>query len=101
MKSSTRSRDPISSSMRMTASFAPPWSGPFKVAMAEVIAECMSASVAAVTRAANVEAFSSWSACRTRAMSKARTASAVGFAPFSIRRKSSAWPSERSGSTSG
>ena len=41
----------------------------------------MSVSVAADTRAANVEAFSSWSACSTSAMSNARIASALGRLP--------------------
>ena len=41
------------------------------------IAEWMSVSVAAATRAANVDAFSSWSACRMSATSNARVASAA------------------------
>ena len=46
----------------MTCWFAPPCSGPFSVPTADVIAEYMSESVAHVTRAANVDAFMSWSA---------------------------------------
>jgi hypothetical protein len=38
-----------------------------EVAEAATMAECRSVSVAAATRAANVDAFSSWSACRTSA----------------------------------
>ena len=41
----------------MTRSLAPPWSGPLRVPMALTTAECMSLRVAAVTRAANVDAF--------------------------------------------
>ena len=53
---------PTASSMRMTASFAPPCSGPFNAPIPDVTAEYMSESVAAVTRHANVDALSSWSA---------------------------------------
>ena len=50
--------------------------------MAEVIAECRSDSVAAVTRAAKVEALNSWSACRMSAMSNVFTARSVAFLPL-------------------
>src|SRR2546425_1224792 len=73
-KPSARSGLPTVSSACITASLAPPWSGPFKVAMAAVIAPCMSARVDAATRAAKVEALNSWSACRTKATSMARPA---------------------------
>ena len=43
----------------MTSALAPPCSGPFSAPMAPTIAEWRSVSVAAATRAANVEAFSS------------------------------------------
>ena len=43
----------------MTSALAPPCSGPFSVPIAATIAECMSVSVAAATRAAKVEALSS------------------------------------------
>ena len=43
----------------MTSAFAPPWSGPLSVPIAATIVEWMSVSVAAATRAANVEALSS------------------------------------------
>ena len=69
--------------------------------MAEVTAEWTSERVAAVTRAAKVEAFSSWSACRMRAISSAFSAVAEGYSPFSIHRTLAAWESERSGSTTG
>ena len=54
---------PISSSIFITSALAPPCSGPLSVPMPATTAECMSVSVAAATRAAKVEAFSSWSAC--------------------------------------
>jgi hypothetical protein len=53
---------PISASIFITAVFAPPWSGPFRVPIAEVMHECMSDSVEAVWRAQKVEALNSWSA---------------------------------------
>ena len=43
----------------MTSALAPPCSGPFSVPIAATMVEWMSVSVAAATRAANVEAFSS------------------------------------------
>ena len=52
-------------SILITPSLAPPWSGPFKVPIALVMAEYMSLNVAMVTRALNVEAFMPWSACST------------------------------------
>ena len=58
----------------------------------------MSESVDAITRAANVLAFSSWSACRISATSSARTAVSDGFTPFSMRRKFAEWDRLRSGS---
>ena len=63
-KSSTLSRSPISWSILMTPSLAPPCNGPLSVPMAEVMAEYMPLSVAMVTRAEKVEAFMPWSACR-------------------------------------
>ena len=50
---------PISMSSRMTSAFAPPCSGPFSAPIAPTIAEYRSVSVAAATRAAKVDAFSS------------------------------------------
>ena len=46
-----------SSSIFIASSFAPPCSGPFSAAMAPVMALNMSASVEAMIRAVNVEAF--------------------------------------------
>ena len=66
--------------------------------MAPTMAEWMSVSVAAATRAANVEAFSSWSAWSTSATSNARAASSDGRWPVSMYRKLAAWPSAGCGS---
>ena len=66
---------PSSSSIRMTSALAPPWSGPLSAPMPPTMAEWTSDSVAATTRAANVDAFSSWSACSVSAMSKASSRS--------------------------
>jgi hypothetical protein len=52
--------------------------------MAETIAECISASVAAVTRAANVDAFRPCSACSVSAASIMRARSSSGLSPVSI-----------------
>ena len=52
--------------------------------IAPVIAECMSDSVEAITRAVNVEAFISWSACRISATSNVRDAAAPGRSPDSM-----------------
>ena len=61
----------------MTCSLAPPCSGPDSVPRAATTAECISASVAAQTRAAKVEAFIVWSACSTRQVSKISAALAI------------------------
>ena len=59
---STFSTEPISCRSRMTASPAPPWSGPLIVAIPATTAEYMSERVEAATRAAKLEAFISCSA---------------------------------------
>ena len=82
----------------ITCSLAPPWSGPLSAPIAPVIAECMSDSVEAITRAVNVEAFISWSAWRIRATSNVLTASSDGRSPDNMYRKLAAWPSCGSGS---
>ena len=92
---------PISSSIRITLSLAPPCSGPLSVPTADVIAEWMSASVAAVTRAEKVLALSSWSAWSTSAISTARVLSASARLPHSMYRKFAAWPRAGSGATGG
>ena len=68
----------------MTSALAPPCSGPLSAPMPPTTAEWTSESVAAMTRAANVEAFSSWSACSVSAMSKALTAVGFGRSPVSM-----------------
>ena len=72
----------IFSTMSMTCSLAPPCSGPLSAPMPDTTAECTSDRVAAVTRAAKVEALNSWSAWRMRATSKVLVASSVGFLPL-------------------
>jgi hypothetical protein len=54
---STLSTEPISSTIRMASSLAPPCNGPFRAAMAATTAEWMSASVEATTLAVKVDAF--------------------------------------------
>ena len=54
---SARSGEPISSSIFMASSLAPPCNGPFSAATAPVMALNMSASVEAMIRAVNVDAF--------------------------------------------
>ncbi len=56
---SARSSVLMSSSIFIDSSLAPPWSGPFSVPQALVTPAYMSARVAAVTRAAKVEALNS------------------------------------------
>ena len=90
---------PISSSMRITASLAPPCRGPFRAPIPLVIAECRSDRVAAVTRQAKVEALSSWSACRVSATSKVRVSSSSGSLPKSMYRKFAAWLRSLRGAT--
>src|SRR5262245_36087270 len=77
----------IFSTISMTCSLAPPCSGPLRAPIAETIDECRSDMVAAVTRAANVDALNSWSACRMSATSKVFAASGLGLAPVSMYRK--------------
>ncbi len=84
---STRSIEPISVSIFITASLAPPWRGPFKAPIAAVIPEYTSDRVATQTRDVNVEAFNSWSAWRTNALLNASSAMASGSLPDSIYRK--------------
>ena len=81
----------------MTAAFAPPCRGPFSAATPATMVECRSVRVAAATRAANVDAFSSWSAWRINPTSNARAASAPGRSPVRRYRKLAACPSAGSG----
>ena len=72
---------------------APPWLGPFSVQTAATIAACRSAQVATATRAANVEALNSWSACSVSVTSMTRATSGVGASPSSSVRNQAAWES--------
>ena len=62
LNASTLATSPISMSVRITASPAPPWSGPFSAPCPPATAECMSEFVDVITRVVNVDAFSSCSA---------------------------------------
>jgi hypothetical protein len=84
--SSAFSADSIARSARIAVSFAPPWRGPFKVAIAATTHEYRSGSVDAATAAANVPAFIEWSAWRISAESRIRAVFLSGFFPVSIRR---------------
>ena len=77
----------------MASSFAPPCSGPLSAATAPVIALNMSASVDAMIRAVNVDAFMVWSAYRTNVVSSVSASSALGSSPRSIHRKLAVWGS--------
>ena len=70
---------------------APPCRGPFRVATAATMAACRSVRVATPTRAANVEALSSWSACRVSTRSRTRATSRDGALPSRSSRKYAAW----------
>ncbi len=71
----------------MTASFAPPCSGPLSAPIAPVTAECRSESVEVITRAVNVEALKECSAYRIIETLKASTTSWTGSSPKAIQRK--------------
>src|ERR671919_3147824 len=83
----------------ITCSLAPPCGGPLSAAIAAVVAEWMSLSVAAHTRAANVDAFMVWSAWSVRQRSKMRAWSSSGLSPVSMYRKLAAWVRFGSGVT--
>ncbi|CPU65700.1 Uncharacterised protein [Mycobacteroides abscessus] len=85
-----RSAVPISANVAMTASFAPPWSGPLSAPTAPVTAECRSDSVDVMTRAVNVDALNECSAYSTIETSNARTTAGSGSSPNVIHRKFSA-----------
>ena len=101
MNGSTPSIEPISSSMYITSSLAPPWSGPLRVPTAVVMALYMSLRVAMVTRAAKVDALRPWSACRMRHTSRPFAMASVGFSPLSIHRKFVAMSKSLFGRTKG
>ena len=62
VKASTLATSPISISVRITASPAPPCSGPFRAPTPPATAECMSDCVETIVRVVNVDAFNSCSA---------------------------------------
>ena len=97
ISSSTEAPTGIDCRSRITCSLAPPCSGPLSAPIAPVMAECMSDSVEAITRAVKVDAFISWSACRISATSKVFAAASVTGSPFSMCRKLAAWLSDGSG----
>ena len=70
--------EPISSSIRSTASFAPPWSGPYSAAIPADTAENGSTCEEPTPRTAFVEQFCSWSAWRMRSVSSARCSTGFG-----------------------
>ena len=84
---SARSAEPISSNACITASFAPPCSGPFSAPIAATTAEWRSASVEVTTRAVNVDALKECSAYRTMEMRKTSAATSLGSSPKVIQRK--------------
>ena len=66
MNSATLSFVPISSSIRRTASFAPPCAGPQSAAIPEAIHAYGFAPVEPARRTVEVDAFCSWSACKVK-----------------------------------
>ena len=83
----TRSTVPISRSMAMTSSLAPPCSGPFRAPIAEATTVYGSARVEAVTSPQNVEAFIVCSAWRIRHTSRMSATSRSGTRSVSMYRK--------------
>ncbi len=69
---------PISSSIRSTASLAPPWSGPYSAAIPAEMALKGSTSEEPTARTALVEQFCSWSAWRISRISSARCSTGLG-----------------------
>src|SRR5438477_439032 len=79
MKSGTLDTDPISFSIRSTASFAPPCSGPYSAAEAPASAEYGSTCELPMLRIAFVPQFCSWSACRMNSTSSACSRTRLGL----------------------
>src|ERR1051326_5561026 len=78
MNSGTFLIEPISASIRSTASFAPPCSGPYSAAAAAATAEYGSTCELPTARIAFVEQFCSWSAWRMKSTSSARSTAGFG-----------------------
>ncbi len=72
-----RSLLPISASIFSTASLAPPWAGPHRLAMPAATQANGLAPVDPARRTVLVEAFCSWSACRIRMRSIARASTGL------------------------
>src|SRR6202044_1656472 len=68
---------PISPSILSAASLAPPWAGPQRQAMPAAIQANGLAPLDPARRTVEVEAFCSWSACRIRMRSSARTSTSL------------------------
>ena len=73
--------------MCMTASLAPPCSGPLSAPIAPTTAECRSASVLVMTRAVKVDALNECSAYRIIETLKASTTTGSGSSPKDMKRK--------------
>jgi hypothetical protein len=84
MNAGTLARVPIWSSIRSTASLAPPCSGPYSAAMAPAVAEYGSACELPMLRIAFVLQFCSWSACRMKSTSSARSSTGLGAKRASV-----------------
>ena len=65
--------------MRITASLAPPCSGPYSAAIAAAVAEYGSGCEEPTARIALVEQFCSWSAWRMKSTSSARSISGTAW----------------------
>ena len=74
----------------MTASLAPPCNGPFKLAIAPVIAPWMSDRLLVIVLAVNVDTLKLCSAYKIKEISKALTISLLGTFPNIIFKKFSA-----------
>ena len=83
----TFAASPISSKMCMTASLAPPCSGPLSAPIAATTAEYRSVSVEVTTRAVNVEALNECSAYSTIERLNASTTVSSASSPKVIQRK--------------
>src|ERR1700722_11800751 len=90
-----------SRSMCITSVLAPPCRDPFRAPMAATTQLCRSLSVAQATRAVNVLALNSWSACRIRHLSKIFSLPSSGSLPVRQRRKLKATLAPAFGSTNG
>src|SRR5210317_934768 len=78
---------PISLNIYITASFAPPCRGPFKLAIAPVIAPCISERLLVIVLAVKVETLKLCSAYKIIETSKAFTISLSGTFPNIIFKK--------------